>query len=197
MPRTARAFVYFISLRAQRVRALGGCEPKEGCGLQDSADGDGAEVAGGVGVDVAVGGAVDEVGRVDAEHQVGEVSLIEGSVGVRNSRISDMVVLMPGQKAEIDQKTGMLRVSEVNTRLAAIWHDDLIPFENASIVEIARTLEQVYGVKVVLASGLDLQSTYSGSIQRKKDIDSVLRALCNTVPVRYRITNQTITLSGQ
>ena len=135
--------------------------------------------------------------KADAEHQVGEISLIEGSVGVRNSRISDMVVLMPGQKAEIDQKTGMLRVSEVNTRLAAIWHDDLIPFENASIVEIARTLEQVYGVKVVLASGLDLQRTYSGSIQRKKDIDSVLRALCNTVPVRYRITNQTITLSGQ
>ena len=52
-------------------------------------------------------------------------------------------------------------------------------------------------MKVVLASGLDLQSTYSGSIQRKKDIDSVLRALCNTVPVRYRITNQAITLSGQ
>ena len=132
--------------------------------------------------------------KVDAKEKTGEVSLIEGSVGVRNSRISDMVVLMPGQKAEIDQKTGMLRVSEVNTRLSAIWHDDLIPFENANISEIARTLEAVYGVTVVLSNGLDLQSTYSGSIKRKDSIDSVLNSLRNTVPVNYRIKGKTITL---
>lgn len=132
--------------------------------------------------------------KVDAKEKTGEVSLIEGSVGVRNSRISDMVVLMPGQKAEIDQKTGMLRVSEVNTRLSAIWHDDLIPFENANISEIARTLEAVYGVTVVLSDGLDRQSTYSGSIQRKGSIDSVLNSLRNTVPVSYRISGKTITL---
>ena len=132
--------------------------------------------------------------KADAKGKTAEVSLIEGSVGVRNSRISDMVVLMPGQKAEIDQKTGMLRVSEVNTRLSAIWHDDLIPFENANINEIARTLEAVYGVTVVLSDGLDLHSTYSGSIKRKSNIDSVLHSLCNTLPVSYRIKGKKVTL---
>lgn len=132
--------------------------------------------------------------KTQKELKTGEVSLIEGSVGVRNNHVKDMVVLSPGQKAEIDPRTGMLKVSEQNTRLSAVWHDDLIPFENANLREIATTLESVYGVKVVFQGNPDMESTYSGCIRRKESIDSVLRLLCHTLPVRYQVSGNTVVI---
>lgn len=123
-----------------------------------------------------------------------EVCLIEGSVGVQSCQSEEMVVLAPGQKAEIDHATGKLKVSEVNARLSAVWHDDLIPFENASLEDIAKTLESVYGVRVVLMDGLDRTKTYSGAIQHKKSIDTVLKLLRNTLPIDYQKSGNTIIL---
>ena len=51
--------------------------------------------------------------------------------------------------------------------------------------EIANTLEQLYGVKIVVDAGIDINRTYSGQIMHKNDIDSVLNLLKNTLPVAY------------
>ena len=123
-----------------------------------------------------------------------EVCLIEGSVGVQSVNSDEMVVLAPGQKAEIDHMTGKLKVSEVNARLSAVWHDDLIPFENASLEDIAKTLESVYGVRVVLMGNVDRTKTYSGAIRHKESIDTVLKLLRNTLPIDYQKSGNTIIL---
>ena len=71
-------------------------------------------------------------------------------------------------------------------RLEAVWHNRLIPFYNADVRQIANTLEQLYGVKIVVDAGIDGSRTYSGQIMHKNDIDSVLELLKNTLPVSYR-----------
>lgn len=122
------------------------------------------------------------------------VSLIEGSVQVTGNHAEGMVTLSPGQKAEVDRTTGQLKVSQTNAQLSAVWHDNMIPFENANISEVARTLESLYNMKVIIEPGLDLTTTYSGYIQRKESIDSVLDLLRNTIPMDYVVKDNVIYL---
>jgi ferric-dicitrate binding protein FerR (iron transport regulator) len=121
-----------------------------------------------------------------------QVSLVEGSVEVRGLHDEGMLVLQPGQRAEIDPATQRLKVSEVDAALEAVWHDDYIPFHNASIAAIAQTLEAVYGMEVVVSDDFDPATTYSGYIRRKESIDSVLTALKNTIPMDYQIRGKAI-----
>lgn len=126
--------------------------------------------------------------------EASEVSLIEGSVGVKGDKHADMTVLMPGQRATLDPATGLLTVSETDARLAAVWHDGMIPFSNANLEEIARTLGDVYGVKVSLAGHYNRHHTYSGCIQYKELIDDALRLLQHSLPVSFRHQGDSIVL---
>lgn len=113
-----------------------------------------------------------------------EVSLIEGSVEVSSLRSAGQVVLMPGQKAQLTQ-AGQLVVRNADTRIDAVWHNELIPFNNCNVRQIANTLEQLYDVKIVVDENINRNETYSGQIMWKQDIDSVLSLLKNTLPISY------------
>ena len=125
--------------------------------------------------------------RTDHDTESNEVTLLEGSVGMRNDKTSETVMLTPGQKGVLNPKTGKIMVSDVNAQLAAVWHDNLINFENAGIAEIATVLEQLYGMDVVIDRNVDLTHTYSGTIQRKGSIDSVMNLLQKSIPIHYYI----------
>ncbi len=140
-------------------------------------------VSGGA-VDVRVLGTVFDF-NVNSDRKIAEVSLIEGSVEVTEHRSSGKVMLLPGQKACVDYESGHIIVKNADVRLDAVWHNRLIPFYNADVREIANTLEQLYGVKIVVDAGIDINRTYSGQIMHKNDIDSVLNLLKNTLPVAY------------
>lgn len=122
-----------------------------------------------------------------------EVSLIEGSVGVNYTTSNEMVVLSPGQKAEIDSNK-MLKIIEINAPLAALWHDNLIHFNKSNVSAIANTLEEVYGMKVIVKDGVDEESTYSGVVPYKGSVDSLMLLLKNTLPIDYNIIGNTITV---
>lgn len=126
-----------------------------------------------------------------------EVALVEGSVDVSNMKTQESVILSPGQKATLDRKAGKLVVSKVNATLVAVWHDDFIPFENASVQEIGDALEEIYGIKVGYGAGIDMQKTYSGVIRRKDDVASVMHLLQHTIPVRYNLNGKSLTILPQ
>ena len=122
---------------------------------------------------------------------IAEASLIEGTVEVKSKNSGGQIVLSPGQKAELDQVTGQLQVKQVNTKLDAVWHNGLIPFEQANLHDIAKTLERFYDVEIVLAPNID-SCTYSGVIHRREGIDSVLNSLKNSIPISYEINRSKI-----
>lgn len=127
-----------------------------------------------------------------------QVNLLEGSVEVQELARHGMVMLSPGQTASIDSITGTLRVSErQHAELSAIWHDDLIPFSNATVAEIARTLQYIYHEKIYVADDVDTATTYTGSVKRKGTVEDVLEALTNTLPITYKKTTNHIVLSNK
>lgn len=88
--------------------------------------------------------------HVDKAHQQASVSLLEGKVRVEGNHDEGMIVLKPGQKACVDARLGSMTVSETDVYKNAMWHEHKTFFNNASVNEIAKMLENIYDVQVVV-----------------------------------------------
>lgn len=124
------------------------------------------------------------------------VSLMEGSVKVSSANGNDGVVLVPGQKAEYNISTGNISVCETKPAIDAAWHDRVIPFENASLKDIAEALEQLYHINVSLEN-IDITKTYSGATVYYEDVDSTLSQLSNTLPISYAHNGNLIIITAK
>lgn len=140
-------------------------------------------VAGGP-VDVKVLGTKFDF-AVNGHSQLASVSLIEGAVEVRDVKRNARLLLKPNQRIHINTLTGRQNMEMMDTRIVAAWHDRLIPFTNANVNTIARTIEQLYGVEVHVADNVDNAETYSGAVYLASNIDSVLKLVQSTVPIKY------------
>lgn len=127
-------------------------------------------------------------------HGEPEVSLVEGRVKATAANEGGSIVLKPGQKASVDNRTGNLEVSEVDAYASALWHEGKHTFRDANIGEIARIIGRVYGMQVVVGKGIDQTRTYNGVVEEKGSIDSTLRLLSFTLPVRYEVKGRTVYL---
>lgn len=120
------------------------------------------------------------------QNQKAEVALLEGCVQVIGNHQEGMITIKPNQKAILDKQTSSIEVTHIYAPLEAAWHNNIIPFENMTIVEIINVLEKYYEVEIEIGSQLYNKSTYSGEICCKSDIDSVLKALAYSIPFKYK-----------
>ena len=118
------------------------------------------------------------------DNSFAETTLIEGEVEVKDKSDKGRITLLPGQKAVLNRVTGRMQVKQVDPKMEIVWHNDLIPFEKSSIFQIAAALERFYGVKIILSP--DVDSTYSGVLKKKDNIESVLNSLRNSIPFNYK-----------
>ncbi len=133
--------------------------------------------------------------KVEKAKQRAVVSLLQGEVRVAGNHNEGMMVLSPGQKACVDAKTGKMTLSEADVYQDALWHEYKTMFNNETIRGIARMLERIYQVQVVVDPAIDRSSTYSGVIKEKETIDSVLDLLQNTLPIRYKLKGNKVYIS--
>ncbi len=133
--------------------------------------------------------------KVDKAKRMATVSLLEGEVKVAGNHEEGMVVLAPGQKACVDANRGRMTVSEAEVYQDALWHEHKTAFSNANIKNIARMLEQIYHVQVVVDPDIDMGNTYSGVIKEKETIDSTLDLLQNTLPIKYKVRGNKVFLT--
>ncbi len=123
------------------------------------------------------------------------ISLIEGRLEVTGLNGQGKVILLPNQKATVSKNDGTIKTENGYALADAVWRDDMIPFNNMQITEIAHILEQLYDYKIIVDSKLDNKKTYTGVIKRNKDIRKVLEGLSYTISFHYTINDKEITLS--
>ena len=133
--------------------------------------------------------------KVEKAQRRAVVSLLQGEVRVAGNHNEGMMILSPGQKACVDAKTGRMTLSEADVYQDALWHEHKTAFHNESIRGIARILERIYHVQVIVDPAISQSSTYSGIIKEKETIDSVLDLLQNTLPIRYKLKGNKVYLS--
>lgn len=127
--------------------------------------------------------------------QIAEATLIEGEIEVKGNNDEGMIVLSPGQRAELNKANRRLIVKQVDAKLDVVWHDNLIPFEKANIFTITKALERFYDVKIILSPDMKADKTYSGVLKKKSTIESALKSLNNSIPMKYKIVGNNIFIS--
>lgn len=132
--------------------------------------------------------------RIDKQQQRATVSLLEGKVKVVGNHDEGTIELKPGQKACVDACLGNLTVSENDVYQDAMWHERKTAFSNANVSDIAKLLEKIYHIQVVVDPAIDQANTYSGVIKEKETIDSVLDLLQNTLPIHYKVKGNRVYL---
>lgn len=133
--------------------------------------------------------------KCDKRCRIAEATLIEGEIEVKGNKEEGQIILSPGQRAELNKNNGRLIVKQVDAKMDAVWHDNLIPFQKADIFTITKTLERFYDVKIILSPDIQANKTYSGVLKRKSDIASVLKSLQNSIPIDYKIVGNNIFIS--
>lgn len=123
---------------------------------------------------------------------VAETSLIEGEVLVESANDDSKIVLLPGQKAIVEKNNHKMVVKETNSLMDGIWRNNMVPFQNATIQDIAKVLEDLYHVKIEVRKDIDLEHTYSGMIEKKEKLEDVMKTLQNSIPIRYKIESDKV-----
>lgn len=126
-----------------------------------------------------------------------EASLIEGEVLVETPDKDSRIVLLPGQKAVFDNNSARLTVKETDASMDGVWRNDMLPFRNATIKDIADALKKLYNVDIHVDSDVDINSTYSGMIKKKDNLEEVMKALKNSIPIDYEIKNNSIFIKSR
>ena len=126
-----------------------------------------------------------------------EASLIEGEVKVEGNDDEGSITLSPGQKVELNLMTRQMKVSQTDATIDAVWHDNLIPLDQADVFRIADILEKLYGMDIILSPDIDRTATYSGVLQKKETIEDVLKILQNTIHIKYKIYQDSVFISSE
>ncbi|GAA5520740.1 FecR domain-containing protein [Aliifodinibius salicampi] len=90
--------------------------------------------------------------------------LEEGKVTINNPGSSANYELSPGELARFKADDSTITIKEVNTQVYTSWIKDKLIFENTPMTEVAKRIENTFGVKVVLSTKLT-HETLSGSIK--------------------------------
>ena len=136
--------------------------------------------------------------KSDKTNRSAVATLIKGEIEVKGNHEEGMIVLAPGQKAELNAVTRRLVVKQVDTGIEN-WHNNQFVFEKADIFTIARTLENSYGVKIILAPDMDATKTYSGTLKKKDNVEETLNLIksTNALPIEYKIVGNSVFLSSK
>lgn len=126
-----------------------------------------------------------------------EASLIEGEVRVEGNNDEGSITLSPGQKVELNLMTRQMKVEQTDAVVDAVWHDNLIPLDQADLFRIAGILEKLYGMDIILSPDIDRTATYSGVLQKKETIKEVLELLQNTIHIDYKIYQGAVFISSE
>lgn len=128
--------------------------------------------------------------------RIAEVTLIKGAIEVKGNNDEGQIVLVPGQRAEIDLDKRRMTVKSVNAKMDAVWRNNLLPFDETSLLDIARTLERFYDIKITFSKGVNVSNCYSGVIRKKDSIEEVLESLKNSIHIKYSINGSDIYISN-
>jgi len=114
-----------------------------------------------------------------------EITLLSGKVDVRVKNAQK--VLTPGEALTI--KGNKVWVSETNASRSSAWVDNKFDFQNISLSELVKRLENWYDVDIELDNPLNKDVTFSGTFKNEETIWQVLDAIQVYLPVSYEKTD--------
>jgi transmembrane sensor len=125
-----------------------------------------------------------------SEDGVVTATLAEGKVKV--SAMNRRMILKPNECATFDIRNHSLLKSTVDDlAVADYWRTTTLVFNGETLESIARTLERMYGVKIVIRDARLRSIPFSGTI-RNNSLQNIFRIISLTYPMTYSMSGDTV-----
>lgn len=115
--------------------------------------------------------------RSYTEDKYVETSLVEGSVSLGLKRGGGTILMRPGDKILVDNTTEAVVRERFDSAHDISWRDGFHTFRHKSLSEIARDLERIFDVQIVIRDASLLDEEYFASFASGWEIDELLDAL--------------------
>jgi ferric-dicitrate binding protein FerR (iron transport regulator) len=130
---------------------------------------------------------------VDARNSDVRLTVVEGKVALAGARGGETRVERGQQARVVEGRVVPAVVAVPAARDSARWVGRFLAFQGASLQEVARELEQAYGVRVTLADpALASQSVTSWFSDRP--LEEVVRVVCSLVAAECAVTGDGVTI---
>ncbi|OFY43856.1 MAG: hypothetical protein A2X18_13170 [Bacteroidetes bacterium GWF2_40_14] len=126
------------------------------------------------GVEVRVLGTRFNINAYEDEREV-KVTLLEGSVNVKNLYVDEAKTIEPGEQAILGS-SGNIDTKLVDIEEAVAWKNGYFQFENASLQSVMRQISRWYDVNVSY-EGNPRKRQFGGKIKRDVNASEILKIL--------------------
>ena len=131
--------------------------------------------------------------NVNNRHEETRVVLKSGKVklSVKAGEKTEEVFMQPGDMVTYNELSNMLTKRIVNPDAHASWKDQRLVFEEATLSEVARTLEDLYGIKIQFEEPALAEEQFTGLIPYD-DIHVIIEAFTKLYDIEITKNQNTI-----
>jgi ferric-dicitrate binding protein FerR (iron transport regulator) len=121
------------------------------------------------------------------------VSLIEGSVGIRIMGQDNITQIIPGQTAHFNSRNNRLEITSEDMSYAALWRNEELSVENADASELFGKMKAWYGVHIAVTKQPRKTHLYNLTV-RQETLEEMLELINRVTPIEYRIKGKEVTV---
>lgn len=144
-------------------------------------------------IDVKVFGTTFNINTFNT--QATKAVLAEGSIGIRIRANNQRQRISPGQMAICKHSDASIEVQEVDVDQYIAWTKGMFRFNRERLEDILITLSNWYNVDFFYQQDSVKELHFSGSMERYKQITTILNAITEATGVTFSIQGQTIVVS--
>lgn len=120
-----------------------------------------------------------------------ETSLVEGSIKLQSTDLSQDYYLKPNEKAIYRQSTKQLQIMHTDNELETAWKDNKLKFSSERFIDVMAMLEDWYGVKIICKCPEIENDLMSGTFKDEK-LETTLDALKIQYKIHYVRNKDTV-----
>ncbi len=112
-----------------------------------------------------------------------ETVLVEGSVKIGGSGITDPTILTPGQLLSLDKQSNTTDVRSVDSSNYTSWINSQLVFDNSNLGDIITNLQKWYGIDIVVTRCLLEETSLSFTVNNEPP-EEILKYMSLTIPAK-------------
>jgi len=144
------------------------------------------------GQQIEVLGTSFNVRAYDSSNEI-ETTLETGQIQLRIG--SQTTLLKPGEQSVFNKSENQLVISKVHPETFSSWKDGRYEFHNEDLIEVFKVVERWYDVDITADENYFRGMRFSGVLKRNKDANHFLELLNLTVPIRYELKAEKISIT--
>ncbi|GGZ20798.1 hypothetical protein GCM10007049_11740 [Echinicola pacifica] len=128
------------------------------------------------------------------KNELREIALLEGKVQVNDTDLGKELVLQPGDGVKLDKQNRNLSLYRYDLEMVTAWREKKIIFNETPLHEMVRTLENWYGVHIIIERKPGTDLLVSGKFE-DENLKNVLEGLSYTARFTFEIKEKEVKIN--